>query len=209
MGEYFELDRPSPYMMLVADVRKDRQIPPKGDERELEIHQWVNRPRSDLPAVTHVDYSARIQTVSRETSPRYHSLIAAFRDLTGCAVLINTSFNVRGEPIVCTPSDAYRCFMRSEMDYLVLGTVSAREERAAALAGIGKLEGDARAGLARTERRATVAKIFKSGRLLKEFIGFARENRAYWIIPFVLMLGLTAFIVVATQGAAPLIYALF
>ena len=121
VGEYFELDRPSPYMMLVADVRKDRQIPAKGDERELEIHQWVNRPRSDLPAVTHVDYSARIQTVNRETSPRFHSLIAAFRDLTGCAVLINTSFNVRGEPIVCTPSDAYRCFMRSEMDYLVLG----------------------------------------------------------------------------------------
>ena len=120
-AEYFQLDRPSPYMMLVADLRRERQIPAKGDERELDIHQWVNRPRSDIPAVTHVDYSARIQTVSAETSPRYHSLLAAFRELTGCAVLINTSFNVRGEPIVCTPSDAYRCFMRSEMDYLALG----------------------------------------------------------------------------------------
>jgi carbamoyltransferase len=120
-AEYFELDRPSPYMMLVANLRAERQIPPHGDERELEIHQWVNRPRSDLPAVTHVDYSARIQTVSAETNPRFHALLAAFRELTGCAVLINTSFNVRGEPIVCTPSDAYRCFMRSEMDYLALG----------------------------------------------------------------------------------------
>ncbi|HTO54080.1 MAG TPA: carbamoyltransferase [Myxococcota bacterium] len=120
-AEYFELDRPSPYMLLVADVVKRRQIPPKGDERDLEIHQWVNRPRSDLPAITHVDYSARIQTVSAETSPRYHALLAAFRELTGCGVLINTSFNVRGEPIVCTPSDAYRCFMRSEMDVLALG----------------------------------------------------------------------------------------
>ncbi len=120
-GEYFQLDRPSPYMMLVADLVAERQIPAKGDERELEIHQWVNRPRSDVPAVTHVDYSARVQTVNARTSPRFHSLLAAFRAQTGCPVLINTSFNVRGEPIVCTPSDAYRCFMRSEMDYLVLG----------------------------------------------------------------------------------------
>jgi carbamoyltransferase len=119
--EYFQLDVASPYMLLVADLVPSRQIAPKGDERELEIHQWVNRPRSDIPAVTHVDYSARIQTVSAETNPRYHALLAAFRELTGCGVLINTSFNVRGEPIVCTPSDAYRCFMRSEMDCLVLG----------------------------------------------------------------------------------------
>ena len=95
--------------------------PPHGDERDLDVHQWVNRARSDLPAITHVDYSARIQTVSAETNPRFHEILDAFRELTGCGVMINTSFNVRGEPIVCTPSDAYRCFMRTEMDYLVLG----------------------------------------------------------------------------------------
>ena len=121
VSEYFALDRPSPYMLLVAPLRADRQIPPIGDERDLDIHQWVNRPRSDLPAITHVDYSARIQTVDVGTNPRFHAILAAFRALTGCGVMINTSFNVRGEPIVCTPSDAYRCFMRTEMDYLVLG----------------------------------------------------------------------------------------
>jgi carbamoyltransferase len=120
-GEYFELDCESPYMLLVAPVRAERCLPSQGDERQLEIHEWVNRPRSDLPAITHVDYSARIQSVSERTNPRFHALLSAFRDLTGCAVLINTSFNVRGEPIVCTPSDAYRCFLRTEMDYLVLG----------------------------------------------------------------------------------------
>ena len=91
------------------------------NERDLEIHEWVNRPRSDLPAITHVDYSARIQSVSRETNPRFHALLRAFEEQTSCATVINTSFNVRGEPIVCTPSDAYRCFMRTQMDYLVLG----------------------------------------------------------------------------------------
>jgi carbamoyltransferase len=121
LPDYFELDRPSPYMLLVAQVRDEHCLELEGDERDLEIHQWVNRPRSNLPAITHVDYSARIQSVSAETNPRYHSLIRAFEDLTGCGVIVNTSFNVRGEPIVCTPSDAYRCFMRTEMDYLVLG----------------------------------------------------------------------------------------
>jgi carbamoyltransferase len=120
-AEYFELDRESPYMLLVAPVRAGRCIPSQGDERQLEIHEWVNRARSDLPAITHVDYSARIQSVSQRTNHRFHALLSAFQDLTGCAVLINTSFNVRGEPIVCTPSDAYRCFLRTEMDYLVLG----------------------------------------------------------------------------------------
>ena len=121
LGEYFELDRPSPYMLLVADVRKERRLEPQGDERDLELHEWVNRPRSDLPAITHVDHSARIQSVSRETNPRFHELLEAFEQLTGCATLINTSFNVRGEPIVCTPEDAYRCFMRTGMDCLALG----------------------------------------------------------------------------------------
>jgi carbamoyltransferase len=121
IGEYFDLDRPSPYMLLVAPVRKERCLERVGDERELEIHEWVNRPRSDVPAITHVDYSARIQSVSAETNPRYHALLEAFEAETGCGLIINTSFNVRGEPIVGTPTDAYRCFMRTEMDYLVLG----------------------------------------------------------------------------------------
>jgi carbamoyltransferase len=121
LSDYFEIDRPSPYMMLVAPVREELCTRPVGDERELEIHDWVNRRRSELPAITHVDYSARIQSVNRESNPRYHDLIKAFEELTGCGVIINTSFNVRGEPIVCTPADAYRCFMRTEMDHLVLG----------------------------------------------------------------------------------------
>jgi carbamoyltransferase len=121
VSDYFELDRPSPYMLLVADVVAARRQARRGDEESLPLVEWVNRPRSDIPAVTHVDYSARIQTVSREDNPRYHALIAEFERETGCGVIVNTSFNVRGEPIVCTPEDAYRCFMRTEMDYLVLG----------------------------------------------------------------------------------------
>ncbi len=120
-GDYFELDRPSPYMLLVADVVAARRMPRQGDEQSLPLVEWVNRPRSDIPAVTHVDYSARIQTVAREDNPRYHALLAEFEKLTGYGVIVNTSFNVRGEPIVCTPEDAYRCFMRTEMDHLVLG----------------------------------------------------------------------------------------
>ena len=107
-------------MLMVAPVKKERQIPKKGDERDLNIHEWVNRPRSDVPAITHVDYSARIQSVSADTNPRYHALIKAFEERTDYGIIVNTSFNVRGEPIVCTPEDAYRCFMRTEMDYLVL-----------------------------------------------------------------------------------------
>jgi carbamoyltransferase len=121
VSDYFELDHTSPYMLLVAPVRESLCTPPRGDESDLEIHEWVNRPRSELPAITHVDYSARIQSVDRETNPRYHALISAFEQLTGCGMIINTSFNVRGEPIVATPADAYRCFMRTEMDHLVLG----------------------------------------------------------------------------------------
>jgi len=120
VSDYFDLDRPSPYMLLVADVVERRRIPKRGDERDLPLTEWVNRPRSDVPAITHVDYSARIQTVGEE-SPRYHAIIKEFEKLTGYGVIVNTSFNVRGEPIVCTPEDAYRCFMRTEMDYLVLG----------------------------------------------------------------------------------------
>ncbi|MCH9650244.1 MAG: carbamoyltransferase [Deltaproteobacteria bacterium] len=120
ISDFFEIDCPSPYMLLVAQVQEGRCTPLVGDEESLDLHEWVNRPRSDVPAITHVDHSARIQSVSRETNPRYHSLISAFENLTGYGIVINTSFNVRGEPIVCTPEDAYRCFMRTEMDTLVL-----------------------------------------------------------------------------------------
>jgi carbamoyltransferase len=118
--DYFDLDVDSPYMLLVAPVKESRRVPPPDDARELWGIERLNVPRSDIPAVTHVDHSARIQTVSRETSPRYHALIAEFERQTGCAVLVNTSFNVRGEPIVCSPADAYRCFMRTDLDHLVL-----------------------------------------------------------------------------------------
>lgn len=119
VGDFFELDRPSPYMLLVAQVHKHRQIQtPK--ETNLDLHDQINQARSDIPAITHVDHSARVQTVSQETNPAYHAIIKAFEDLTGYGIIINTSFNVRGEPIVCTPKDAYRCFMRTEMDHLVL-----------------------------------------------------------------------------------------
>lgn len=119
VSDYFELDRPSPYMLLVAKVREDRCIPqPSQDGRGI-LERLKSR-RSDIPAVTHLDYSARIQTVNRETKPDYHQVISEFEKLTGCGVIVNTSFNVRGEPIVCTPQDAYRCFMRTDMDVLVI-----------------------------------------------------------------------------------------
>jgi carbamoyltransferase len=121
LSDYFEIDRPSPYMLLVAPVRSERCTPPRGDERGLEIQEWVGRGRSDVPAITHVDYSARIQSVSAEANPRYHRLLEAFEELTGCGLVVNTSFNVRGEPIVCTPEEAHRCFLRTEMDCLALG----------------------------------------------------------------------------------------
>jgi carbamoyltransferase len=121
VADYFEIECDSPYMLLVAPVKKERCIPLTAAQSELWGIEKLNVPRSDIPAVTHIDYSARIQTVTRETNPRYYSLLKAFERKTGCPVLINTSFNVRGEPIVCTPEDAYRCFMRTNIDVLVLG----------------------------------------------------------------------------------------
>jgi carbamoyltransferase len=120
VSEYFELDRPSPYMLLVAPVRDELRMPVNEDQRGLFGIEQLKVPRSTIPAVTHVDYSARVQTVNRDSNPRFYRLLRAFEALTGCAVLVNTSFNVRGEPIVCTAEDAYRCFMRTEIDYLVL-----------------------------------------------------------------------------------------
>lgn len=118
--EWFDLDRPSPYMLLVAQVAEGRQRKMSPSEEKLFGIEKLNVPRSEIPAVTHVDYSARVQSVSKETGGKYYRLIQRFKEKTGCPVIINTSFNVRGEPIVCTPEDAYRCFMRTEIDYLVL-----------------------------------------------------------------------------------------
>jgi carbamoyltransferase len=120
VGDYFEHDRDSPYMLMVAPIRKELRIPMTPEQDTLFGIDKLNIVRSTLPSITHVDYSARLQTVHPETNPRYHRLLQEFEALTGCAVLVNTSFNVRGEPIVCSPEDAYRCFMRTEMDYLVL-----------------------------------------------------------------------------------------
>lgn len=118
-SEYFEIDRPSPYMLLVAGLREERRLPqPSGEGRSM--LERLKRKRSDLPAITHLDYSARLQTVNQGKKPDYHAVISEFERVTGCAVIVNTSFNVRGEPIICTPEDAYRCFMRTEMDVLVI-----------------------------------------------------------------------------------------
>jgi carbamoyltransferase len=120
VADYFELDTDSPYMLLVAPVKKARRTPITKEQKSLWGIDLLNVPKSDIPAVTHVDYSARIQTVHERTNPRYHRLLKTFEAKTGYGVIVNTSFNVRGEPIVCTPEDAYRCFMRTEMDVLVL-----------------------------------------------------------------------------------------
>jgi carbamoyltransferase len=119
VSEYFDLDRPSPYMLLVAKVRESRRHPQPSPDGKGILERLKVR-RSDIPAVTHLDYSARIQTVNRDDKPDYHEVIREFEKLTDCAVIVNTSFNVRGEPIICSPEDAYRCFMRTEMDVLVM-----------------------------------------------------------------------------------------
>jgi carbamoyltransferase len=120
VSDYFELETDSPYMLLVAGVREEHRVPEPAGSENLHGIEKLKVPRSSIPAVTHVDYSARIQTVRREMNPLYYDIIEAFYEQTNCPVIVNTSFNVRGEPIVCTPEDAYRCFMRTEMDYLVL-----------------------------------------------------------------------------------------
>jgi carbamoyltransferase len=133
VAEFFELDCDSPYMLLVAPVQRGLRRETTEEEERLFGIEKLNVPRSTIPAVTHVDYSARVQTVRREDHPLYHELLTAFGRLTGCPVLVNTSFNVRGEPIVCTPAEAYACFMRTEMDALVLGEyLLLKEEQGAA-----------------------------------------------------------------------------
>ena len=120
ISEYFDIDRPSPYMLLVANVQKNKQLKMTKEQEGYFGLKKLNIVRSLIPAVTHVDFSARIQSVSRQTNPRYHDMLSKFNEKYSCAVVVNTSFNVRGEPIVCTPKDAYLCFMRTEMDYLIL-----------------------------------------------------------------------------------------
>jgi carbamoyltransferase len=123
VADYFELDEPSPYMLIVAPVQASRRQPMAWDSfaaGDDDLTKLVAQPRSDIPAVTHVDYSARVQTVDRESHGDYYDIVTAFKARTGCSVVVNTSFNVRGEPIVCTPDDAYRCFMRTEIDLLVM-----------------------------------------------------------------------------------------
>ena len=135
--DWFDFDGDSPYMLLVADVLPSRRLPMRDDAKALWGIERLNVPRSTIPAITHVDYSARIQTVRRETSPVYYDIIDAFYRKTGCPVIVNTSFNVRGEPIVCTPEDAYRCFMRTQMDVLVLENYVLLKEEQPAVADDG------------------------------------------------------------------------
>ncbi|MGB5716916.1 MAG: carbamoyltransferase [Gammaproteobacteria bacterium] len=129
VNEWFELDHDSPYMLLVADVQKEKRREMTEEEKALFGIDKLNIKRSSIPAVTHVDYSARIQTVHADTNPKYHALITKFKELTGCPVIVNTSFNVRGEPIVCTPEDAFRCFMGTEIEWLACGNAILRKEQ--------------------------------------------------------------------------------
>ena len=122
LSEWFELNTDSPYMLFVADIQNDKRLAMTNEEELLFGIEKLNVPRSSVPAITHVDYSARIQTVHADTNPRYHALISKFKEMTECPLLINTSFNVRGEPIICSPTDAFRCFMGTELDMLVVGT---------------------------------------------------------------------------------------
>ena len=121
ISDYFEIDRASPYMLLVANIREEKQISMTEEQKSYFGLEKLNVVRSEVPAITHVDYSARIQSVNQETNPIYHQMLTKFYERYGCSVIVNTSFNVRGEPIVCTPEDAYLCFMRTEMDYLIMG----------------------------------------------------------------------------------------
>jgi len=129
VNDWFEQDTDSPYMLLVADVQKDKRRPMSPDEMSLFGIDKLNVPRSSVPAITHVDYSARIQTVHADTNPLYHAVISKFKDKTGCPLVVNTSFNVRGEPIICTPTDAFKCFMGTEMDFLAIGHYVLNKEK--------------------------------------------------------------------------------
>ena len=121
VNEWFDHDVDSPYMLLVADVKKNKRLEVTVKDKSLFGIEKLNVTRSAVPAITHVDYSARIQTVHADTNPRYHALISKFKEKTGCPIVVNTSFNVRGEPIICSPTDAFKCFMGTELDVLTIG----------------------------------------------------------------------------------------
>ena len=127
-SNWFELEEASPYMLIVADVKEEHRIAMTEEQNKLFGIEKLNVPRSDIPAVTHVDYSARVQTVHKETNPKYHALISSFKKETGCPILVNTSFNIRGEPIVCTPEDAFRCFMGTDIERLIVGNCYLKKE---------------------------------------------------------------------------------
>ena len=129
VGEWFEHETDSPYMLLVADVQSDKRRAMTKEEDALFGIDKLNVPRSSVPAITHVDYSARIQTVHLDTNPKYHAVISKFKEKTGCPLVVNTSFNVRGEPIICTPTDAFKCFMGTEMDLLSVGSFVLYKDR--------------------------------------------------------------------------------
>jgi len=134
VAQWFDIEGDSPYMLLVADILNEKRLETTPEQQALFGIDKLNVPRSEIPAITHVDYSARIQTVHKETNPRYHAVISKFKELTGCPVVVNTSFNVRGEPIVCTPEDAFRCFMGTELDVLVVGnSILYKEQQDASL----------------------------------------------------------------------------
>ena len=128
VGDWFDIDVDSPYMLLVADVQKSKRVEMTSEQNSLFGIEKLNVPRSQIPAVTHVDYSARVQTIHQETNPKYHTLVSRFKELTGSPVIVNTSFNVRGEPIVCTPEDAFRCLMGTEIEFLAVGNTIMRKE---------------------------------------------------------------------------------
>ena len=128
VSEWFDINTDSPYMLLVADVNESKRLEMTGEQEKLFGIEKLNVPRSQIPAVTHVDYSARVQTIHKQTNPKYHALVSKFKELTGCPVVVNTSFNVRGEPIVCTPEDAFRCLMGTEIEFLVVGNSIMRKE---------------------------------------------------------------------------------
>jgi len=134
VGDWFEHEGDSPYMLFVANVQKNKRLEMTDEQRALFGIDKLNVPRSYIPAITHVDFSARLQTVHKDTNSRYHNLISKFNEITGCPIVVNTSFNVRGEPIVCSPEDAFRCFMGTDLDVLVVGDfVLYKEEQPEAL----------------------------------------------------------------------------
>jgi len=193
-ADYFELDSASPYMLLVAGVKPGLRLSPTNEQESVRGLDKMSVPRSTIPAVTHVDSSARIQTVNEAANPRFYHLLRSFKDLTGCSVLVNTSFNVRGEPIVCTPEDAYRCFMNTEMDYLVLENLLLNKQEQPAWSSRGR-EDPAQSGSIAKSLEALRRFAFATAALIAVVFGialpwlFGRDWRMWpWIAAIVLLI---------------------